>query len=111
MARRKQHKRRPAESSTPAFADGHVDGTIRPSAQQMSTRELSARAVQQRFSMLGEITAGIVHDFRNILAVIDSALRLAEHSSGDPEKVRTYIAGAREGLERGSRLTSQLLRF
>ncbi len=72
--------------------------------------ELSARTMQ-RFSMLGEMTGGIAHDFRNILAVIDSGLRLADSNLSDPDKARTFISGAREGIARGARLTSQLLNF
>ena len=75
-----------------------------------SSAELSARAAQ-RFSVLGEMTGGIAHDFRNILSVIDSGLRLAESNVGDLDKVRSFISGAREGIERGLRLTSQLLTF
>jgi signal transduction histidine kinase len=63
----------------------------------------------QRLLALGEMTAGIAHDFRNILAVIDSGLRLAEKSCSDP--ARSFIDGAREGVARGSTLTSQLLTF
>lgn len=72
--------------------------------------ELSARTMQ-RFSMLGEMTGGIAHDFRNILAVIDSGLRLADSNLSDPDKARTFIAGAREGIARGARLISQILNF
>jgi len=57
------------------------------------------------------MTGGIAHDFRNILAIIESGLRLAESSSEQPEKVRVFIAGAREGIDRGLKLTSQLLMF
>jgi signal transduction histidine kinase len=57
------------------------------------------------------MTGGIVHDFRNILAVIDSGLRLAERNISEPDTARTFIAGAREGVTRGLRLTSQLLTF
>ena len=57
------------------------------------------------------MTGGIVHDFRNILAVINSGLRLAEKNSGDPRAASTFIAGAREGVARGLTLTSQLLTF
>ena len=78
--------------------------------QQRSASELSIRAAQ-RLSVLGEMTGGIVHDFRNILAVIDSGLRLVEKSSHDLNAVRTFIAGAREGVARGLALTSQLLSF
>jgi signal transduction histidine kinase len=63
----------------------------------------------QRLSVLGEITGGIAHDFRNILAVIDSPLRLAENNISDTDKVRAFIGGAQEGVDRGLRLTSELL--
>ena len=69
-----------------------------------------ARATH-RLAALGEMTGGIAHDFRNLLAMIESGLRLAEKCSEQPEKVRVYIAAAREGIDRGVKLTSQLLAF
>jgi signal transduction histidine kinase len=33
---------------------------------------------EKRIAALGEMTGGVAHDFRNILAAIDAALRLAE---------------------------------
>jgi len=52
-----------------------------------------------------------VHDFRNLLGIIQSGLRLAEMSSEQPERMLVYIAAAREGIDRGVKLTSQLLAF
>jgi signal transduction histidine kinase len=75
-----------------------------------SPGSLSERAAQ-RLLVLGEMTGGIAHDFRNVLSIIDSGLKLAESNFGDPNKVRTFISGAREGIARGERLTSQLLNF
>ena len=63
----------------------------------------------QRFASLGEMTGGIVHDFRNILAIIETGLRLAEKHSEEPEKASGFIAGVHEGIDRGLKLTSQLL--
>lgn len=60
---------------------------------------------------LGEMTGAITHDFRNILAIVDSGLRLAEANLDDSTSARTFIAGARDGVERGLKLTSQLLAF
>ena len=77
---------------------------------EKSAVERRARATQ-RITALGEMTGGIAHDFRNILAVIESALRVAERSPDQPDKVRTCIVGAREGVARGLQLTSQLLAF
>ena len=77
---------------------------VRPPAEQ---RAYAA----QRLAALGEMTGGIAHDFRNLLAVIESGLGLAEKSLEQPDKVRVYIAAARQGIDRGVKLTSQLLAF
>src|SRR5690606_36608356 len=65
----------------------------------------------QKLAAIGEMTEGIAHDFRNILTVIESGLRLTERNVDDPYKVREFVAGARDGVDRGLRLTSQLLNF
>lgn len=65
----------------------------------------------QRLAAIGEMTGGIAHDFRNLLAAIESGLALAEKNWERPEKAVTYIAGARKGIDRGLKLTSQLLSF
>jgi signal transduction histidine kinase len=70
----------------------------------------SARA-SQRITALGEMTTGLAHDFRNILAVIASAVNLAERGSGDKTKLGAALAAAREGISRGSDLTGKLLAF
>lgn len=75
-----------------------------------STAEQRERATH-RLAALGEMTGGIAHDFRNLLAVIESGLRLAERSIEEPDKVCAYIAAAREGIDRGIELTSHLLTF
>lgn len=77
---------------------------------QPSAAEQRAHA-NQRLAALGEMTGGIAHDFRNFLAVIESGLRLAERNAEDPQKVREFIALAREGIEKGAELTGQLLAF
>jgi signal transduction histidine kinase len=96
-------KNRRSSGSNDVCAPLGIDSSSSPAS-------LSARAAQ-RLSALGEMTGGIVHDFRNILSVVDSGLRLAESNLGEPDKARTFISGAREGIARGVRLTSQLLDF
>jgi signal transduction histidine kinase len=80
---------------------------LRSGTDDQSVVELARAA--PRLSVLGEMTGGIAHDFRNILAVIDSCLNLAERSLDEPEKLLDFVAGAREGVTRGLRLTTQLL--
>jgi signal transduction histidine kinase len=77
-------------------------------ARDQKRRSASAA---QRITALGEMTGGIAHDFRNILAVIQSGLRLANESLDDPARLRTCLAAADEGVTRGIRLTSRLLAF
>lgn len=74
------------------------------------TAQQHERAVH-RLAFLGEMTGGVAHDFRNLLTVIESGLRLAERRADQPESVRAYIGATREAVNRGVELTSQLLAF
>ena len=94
----------------PVSRQSNLKSSDNLSYRNESVAELSACA-SQRFTLLGEMAGGVAHDFRNILAVIDSSLRLIENHVDDREKVKMYMAGARDGIERGTRLSSQLLRF
>jgi len=67
--------------------------------------------VAQRLAALGEMTGGIAHDFGNILAVIESGLRLIERNLHSPEKQHAFIEATREGVERGRTLIRQLSSF
>jgi signal transduction histidine kinase len=76
-----------------------------------ATGRLARRRGAQRLAGFGEMTERIVHDLRNILAIIESGLALAARHAHSPDKVRQFVAGAHEGVERGLSLTSQLLAF
>lgn len=78
--------------------------------RQVSAAEHSQLATH-RLAALGEMTGGVAHDFRNLLAVIEAGLRLALKKADEPENVRVYIDAAREAIDRGYELTSQLLAF
>lgn len=61
--------------------------------------------IMQRLAELGEMTGGIAHDIRNILAVIEGGLKPAESNMEQPGRVPVYIAAAREAIDRGIGLT------
>lgn len=71
----------------------------------------SSQRVADHIAALGEMTGGITHDFRNILAVIDAGVSVAERHANEPEQVRLCLAGVHEGVKRGLNLTSRLLGF
>jgi signal transduction histidine kinase len=89
---------------------GRLGGAFDIPAEDQSAPEHLASAAQ-RLAALGQMTGGIAHDFRNILAIIESGLTLAEKNSEQPDGARIYIAAAREAVNRGLKLTSQLLSF
>ena len=75
-----------------------------------AARDRGIKAAQQ-LNLLGEMASGIAHDFRNVLGVIQSALNLTEQHLGDPAAALPLLAAARQSVERGTRLTSRLLKL
>ena len=102
------HIARPNDNGFQSYRGVHdrLEGVLDSGPGERSATEQRAYA-SQRLAALGEMTGGIAHDFRNLLAAIESGLRLAEKSAEQPEKVRFYLAAAREGIGRGVKLTSQ----
>jgi signal transduction histidine kinase len=80
-----------------------------------NSSDLSSSAQREhatrRLAALGEMTGGIVHDFRNVLAAISSGLSLLERNSEQSGKSGMCIAEIRKEIARGMRLVSQLLAF
>ena len=72
--------------------------------------ERSARAVRM-ISALGEMTGGMTHDFRNILCIVASGLRVAERNIGNPESLKAALEAIQEGVERGLTMTERILAF
>lgn len=72
-------------------------------------QETAKRA--QRMDAVGTLTLGLSHDFNNLLSVIANSLEmLAARRSGD-ESARRILDIAQRAVERGTRLTRQMLAF
>ncbi|MGF6347689.1 response regulator [Variovorax sp. W2I14] len=65
----------------------------------------------QKMEALGRLTGGIAHDFNNLLHVVNLNLQLIERLKVNEDRVRDYARRAKEAVDRGSRLTGQLLSF
>ena len=68
----------------------------------------------QKMESIGQLTGGVAHDFNNLLSVLSSGLEVlsmqrkdSDHPGGD---ART-IDSMRRAIDRGARLTQQLLAF
>ncbi|MDM0070046.1 response regulator [Variovorax sp. J31P207] len=71
----------------------------------------SSRVQNQKMEALGRLTGGIAHDFNNLLHAVNLNLQLIERLTVKDDRVRHYARRAKEAVDRGSRLTGQLLSF
>ncbi|ALK99639.2 MULTISPECIES: response regulator [unclassified Massilia] len=78
------------------------------------TEELSAaqHALQrsQKLEAIGKLTGGVAHDFNNILQVVGGNLELLQRRLPEGEGQR-LLGVAQKAVERGGKLSSQLLAF
>lgn len=65
----------------------------------------------QRVEAVGRLTAGVAHDFNNVLQALLGGLELAIDEVQDLPRVRTELEFALQAGQRGARLTSHLLSF
>jgi signal transduction histidine kinase len=65
----------------------------------------------ERINALGQMTTGVAHDLRNVLAVIGSGLRLAVDHAQDPDRLGACLEAAHDGVARGLTMVNRLLSF
>lgn len=82
--------------------------------QEMGVREQAEAKIRQMQKMeaIGQLTGGVAHDFNNMLAVIISALQLAQRrlARGETDIAR-FTDAAVDAARRAATLTSRLLAF
>jgi signal transduction histidine kinase len=64
----------------------------------------------QKMEALGQLTGGVAHDFNNLLTVLQGCLELLSGRQREPT-LQARVEMALATVERGERLTSQLLAF
>jgi signal transduction histidine kinase len=64
----------------------------------------------QKMEALGQLTGGVAHDFNNLLTVLQGCLEILSGRQGEPA-LQARVEMALATVERGERLTSQLLAF
>lgn len=64
----------------------------------------------ERLETLGQLTAGIVHDFRNLLGAVGGFAQLGQAHAGDPKSVQ-YFDAIVNTSKKAEVLTGQLLAF
>ena len=65
----------------------------------------------QKMETIGQLTGGVAHDFKNLLAAVQGNLELLRKRLPDDPQLHRFIDGALQGTQRGASLTSRLLAF
>lgn len=99
-------------TSSNQLHDPAVAGIVVHMVDTTAQRQLEAQFAQaQKLEAVGRLAGGIAHDFNNLLTAIEGyTFLLADRTSGDSE-AQEELAEIRRAVERGARLTRQLLAF
>lgn len=96
----------------------HSDISARKKAEQLQAERQKlldeARTAlhhSQKLEAVGKLTGGVAHDFNNALQIIGANLELLQDRLQGNSEAYALLASARKGVERGAKLSSQLLAF
>lgn len=87
------------------------DITERREAERALAEAQGALLQAQKLEAVGQLTYGLAHDFNNLLTVIANSLQRLSSVPQDDERYDRTLGTARRALDRGIRLTKQLLAF
>lgn len=65
----------------------------------------------QKLEAIGQLTGGIAHDFNNLLTIVRTSVGFLRRENLPEERRRRYVEAVSEAVDRGSKLTGQLLAF
>ena len=93
-------------------ASGGSSGTIDTLVDITAHNRQEARRVgAQRAELLGQLTAGVAHDFVNILAAVSGYRALVSEALPASHRTQPDLAAIDQAVERGVALTRQLLAY
>jgi signal transduction histidine kinase len=87
---------------------------LRARAEQAAESVIRAEAAlrqAQKMEAVGRLTGGIAHDFNNLLMIVSSGFDMIRRRPEDRSRVLKTAEAGLQAVERGSRLTRQLLTF
>jgi signal transduction histidine kinase len=94
-------------ASYASLSDAHAKLRTEIEGRQQAEEALRQ---SQKMEAMGQLTGGVAHDFNNLLMVASSGLDLLERTT-DPAKRERLRTGIRQAVDRGAKLTQQLLAF
>ena len=89
-----------------------VSRALRDVEERREKKRLQAQFLEaQKMEVIGQLSAGVAHDFNNVLAVIMGYSDLIESDLGPDHPLQRYTDEIRQAARRATSLTRQLLIF
>ncbi len=91
-----------------------LNGNLEQRVQERSARLVETEAAlrqAQKLEAIGQLTGGVAHDFNNLLTIIRSSIHFLRRGDLAAERRNRYIDTISNTIERGAKLTGQLLAF
>jgi len=91
-----------------------LNATLEQRVDERTTQLLHTEAVlrqTQKLEAIGQLTGGVAHDFNNLLTIIRSSLHFLQRPNLDAQRRERYLKTMSDTVDRGTRLTGQLLAF
>ena len=88
----------------------HLEELVQERTRQLEASQ-SALQRSQKLEAIGQLTGGVAHDFNNVLQIIASNLQLLQLDRYSPDLQQKYLHAAIDAVDRGTRLSTQLLAF
>lgn len=88
----------------------NLEQRVAAEVQARSAAEAQLRQ-SQKLEAIGGLTGGVAHDFNNLLQVIAGNLHLLARHEPENAQVQRRVSAAIAAVERGAKLSSQLLAF
>lgn len=116
----------PVELSVASFHNGEAYGSsaflrdltyLKTAEAQAALRAKELEAARealvqsQKLEAVGKLTGGVAHDFNNVLQVVRGSLQLLQLEAKGSAQIERRVATAMTAVDRGAKLSAQLLAF
>lgn len=90
--------------------NAHLEHRVEERTTQLLHTEAVLRQTQ-KLEAIGQLTGGVAHDFNNLLTIIRSSLHFLQRPDLDDKRRARYLKTMADSVDRGAKLTGQLLAF
>ncbi|RZA36910.1 MAG: response regulator [Lysobacteraceae bacterium] len=94
-------------------ANARLEEEQKRDAERSAALEEARNALHhaQKLEAVGKLTGGVAHDFNNVLQIVTGNVQLVQMMAGDNAMMQKRLDSIRSAVQRGAKLSSQLLAF